>query len=104
MATNFPASPEVATIGSDITNSANPTCTETEKTSLKEQKAAVEKAAVAVEEEFEEVQATLQGNFNRHEPAVTAWKMFKTTPNSRKVDERAQQTTSLLLFIDELDP
>ena len=62
IATDFPASPKVATVGADIVASADPTCTDAEKTSLKEQEAAVETAAAAVEMAYDEAQQTLMGN------------------------------------------
>ena len=61
VATNFPASPKIVTIAKDITDSADPTCTDAEKTSLKAQEAKVEEAATAVEEAFNDAQDALQG-------------------------------------------
>ena len=49
-------------MGADIEASADPTCTDDEKNSLKEQEAAVETAAAAVEMAYEEAQQTLMGN------------------------------------------
>merc|ERR1711936_1237866 len=60
VATNFPASPKIVTIVKDITDSADPTCTDAEKTSLKAQEAEVETAAKNVEDAFDDAQDALQ--------------------------------------------
>merc|ERR1719225_1436156 len=52
VASKFQASPKIVTIVKDITDSADPTCTDAQKSSLKEQESAVDKAAKRVEKAF----------------------------------------------------
>ena len=61
VATNAPASPKIVEIVKDITDSADPTCTDKEKSDLKTQESEVETAAKNVEEAFDGAQDALQG-------------------------------------------
>merc|ERR1711988_1181487 len=60
VASKFQASPKIVTIVKDITDSADPTCTDAQKNSLKEQKSAVDKAAKRVEKAFNNAQTQLE--------------------------------------------
>jgi len=60
VATNAPASPKIVEIVKDITDSADPTCTDKEKNDLKTQESEVETAAKNVEEAFDGAQEALQ--------------------------------------------
>jgi len=60
VASKFQASPKIVTIVKDITDSADPTCTDAQKNSLKEQESAVDKAAKRVEKAFNNAQTQLQ--------------------------------------------
>ena len=60
VATNFPASPKIVTIAKDITDSADPTCTDLEKASLKEWETSLAEAAETLSEALAEAQATLE--------------------------------------------
>merc|ERR1712045_177354 len=60
LALDFPASPMVATVGADIVASADPTCSDAEKASLVTAEAGLEEAAAAVEDAYNEAQATLE--------------------------------------------
>ena len=61
VATNAPASPKIVEIVKDIVDSADPTCTDKEKSDLKTQESEVETAAKNVEEAFDGAQDALQG-------------------------------------------
>ena len=56
----FPASPKILTVGGYITASADPTCTDLEKASLKEWETSLAEAAETLEEALAEAQATLE--------------------------------------------
>ena len=56
----FPASPKILTVGGYITASADPTCTDLEKASLKEWETSLTEAAETLEEALADAQATLQ--------------------------------------------
>merc|ERR1711936_1412466 len=60
VATNAPASPKIVEIVKDIVDSADPTCTDKEKSDLKTQESEVETAAKNVEETFDGAQDALQ--------------------------------------------
>merc|ERR1711971_1311493 len=60
VASKFQASPKIVTIVKGITDSADPTCTDAQKNSLKEQESAVDKAAKRVENAFNNAQTQLQ--------------------------------------------
>merc|ERR1739838_410386 len=60
VAKKFSASPKIVTIVKDITDSADPTCSDAEKNSLKEQESEVESAAKRVEKAFNNAQTALQ--------------------------------------------
>ena len=61
VASKFQASSKIVTIVKDITDSADPTCSDAQKNSLKEQESAVDKAAKRVEKAFNNAQTQLQG-------------------------------------------
>ena len=61
VAKKFSASPKIVTIVKDITDSADPTCSDAEKNSLKEQESEVDSAAKRVEKAFNNAQTALQG-------------------------------------------
>ena len=56
----FPASPKIITVGGYIDASADPTCTDLEKASLKEWETSLSEAAETLEEALADAQATLQ--------------------------------------------
>ena len=56
----FPASPQVITVGGYITASADPTCTDLEKASLKEWETSLTEAAETLDEALAEAQTTLE--------------------------------------------
>ena len=56
----FPASPKIITVGGYVTASADPTCTDLEKASLKEWETSLDEAAETLEEALADAQATLQ--------------------------------------------
>lgn len=60
VASKFQASSKIVTIVKDITDSADPTCSDAQKNSLKEQESAVDKAAKRVEKAFNNAQTQLQ--------------------------------------------
>ena len=56
----FPASPQVITVGGYIAASADPTCTDLEKASLKVWETSLTEAAETLSEALAEAQATLE--------------------------------------------
>ena len=66
VASKFQASPKIVTIVKDITDSADPTCTDAQKNSLKDQESAVDKAAKRVEKAFNNAQTQLEGIYDNN--------------------------------------
>ena len=57
----FPSSSLIVTISLDITQSVDPTCSEDEKNSLREQESKVDEGLEAVESALEEANSALSG-------------------------------------------